>query len=216
MSHCIAILKVILFGFPRKKGGWSPKHPCAQTVRVERGLRKGTELLQGGFCNMLEMWSFCCLLPLLHGWSVILQNSQGPFKGFISPGPHNTVTCGKDPTGSHQPHFSQLEKAVCPRLCDCWGGNGASHLLPGLFLLLTESSTLYSKLGLGPGLLQLLESLSLAFFGCDSSQPNGKICYKIQTMSTSTWRQDFFSPLIPVGSKTGWKIVSNLRFGQFL
>lgn len=54
MSHCIAILKVILFGFPRRKGGWSPKHPCAQTVRVERGLRKGIEPLQGAFVTCLK------------------------------------------------------------------------------------------------------------------------------------------------------------------
>lgn len=35
MSHCIAILKVILFDFPRRIRGWSPKHLGAQTVQEE-------------------------------------------------------------------------------------------------------------------------------------------------------------------------------------
>lgn len=30
------------------------------------------------------------------GLDGMLQNTEGAFKGFISPGPHNTVTCGKN------------------------------------------------------------------------------------------------------------------------
>lgn len=58
MSHCIAVLKVILVGCPRRQRGVVTEHPCAQIGGVERGLRNGVGPLQEAFLNLPETRTF--------------------------------------------------------------------------------------------------------------------------------------------------------------
>lgn len=40
---------------PQKKRGWSLKHPCAQTVRVRRGLREGANACKRSSLTCLKL-----------------------------------------------------------------------------------------------------------------------------------------------------------------